>query len=148
MFRRRVASRQRGEWYVNVRACVDGLGGSRVADPSGYGASAAAYALNYASSATGASSAVNHVWWIDVETANTWSSNQAANAALIQGALTYLKQQGVSDRVIMYMQSRTPGAVVAQGPPPGTVIVAPPPPVSVGIGVGPYYGPYYRRSWY
>src|SRR5947207_1080662 len=41
------------------------------ADPSGYGASAAAYALNYASSATGASSAVNHVWWLDVETANT-----------------------------------------------------------------------------
>src|SRR5438309_929165 len=62
------------------------------ADPSGYGASAAAYALNYASSATGSSSAVNHVWWIDVETANTWSSNQAANAAVVQGALTYLKQ--------------------------------------------------------
>ena len=61
-------------------------------DPAGYGASAAAYALNYASSATGASSAVSHVWWIDVETANTWSSNQSQNVAVIQGALTYLKQ--------------------------------------------------------
>jgi len=60
-------------------------------DPSGYGASAAAYALNYASSQTGASSALNHVWWIDVETTNTWSSNQAANAAVVKGALTYLK---------------------------------------------------------
>jgi len=60
--------------------------------PSSYGASAAAYALNYATSATGASSATNHVWWIDVETANSWSSSQAANAAVVQGALTYLKQ--------------------------------------------------------
>jgi hypothetical protein len=62
------------------------------ADPAGYGAQAAAYALNYASSVTGASSAVGHAWWIDVETGNTWSSNQAANAAVVQGALKYLKQ--------------------------------------------------------
>ena len=61
-------------------------------DPAGYGASAAAYALNYASAQTGASSATSHAWWIDVETANTWSSNQAANAAVVKGALTYLKQ--------------------------------------------------------
>ena len=60
--------------------------------PAAYGANAAAYALNYATSQTGASSAVNHVWWIDVETTNTWSSNQAANVAVIQGALSYLKQ--------------------------------------------------------
>jgi len=60
--------------------------------PSSYGASAAAYALNYASSATGATSAASHVWWIDVETANSWSSDQAANAAVVQGALSYLKQ--------------------------------------------------------
>jgi hypothetical protein len=61
-------------------------------DPAGYGAQAAAYALSYASTQTGASSAVSHVWWIDVETANTWSSSQAANAAVVQGALSYLKQ--------------------------------------------------------
>jgi hypothetical protein len=61
-------------------------------DPAGYGAQAAAYALNYASAQTGASSAVGHVWWIDVETANSWSSSQVANAAVVQGALTYLKQ--------------------------------------------------------
>lgn len=60
--------------------------------PSTYGAQAAAYALNYAAGQTGASSAASHVWWIDVETANTWSSSQAANAAVVQGALTYLKQ--------------------------------------------------------
>jgi hypothetical protein len=32
------------------------------------------------------------VWWIDVETTNTWSSSQPLNVAVIQGALTYLKQ--------------------------------------------------------
>ena len=61
-------------------------------DPAGYGASAAAYAVNYAASQTGASSAATHGWWIDVETANTWSSSQSQNSAVIQGALTYLKQ--------------------------------------------------------
>ena len=35
---------------------------------------------------------MSHVWWIDVETANTWSSSQSLNVAVIQGALTYLKQ--------------------------------------------------------
>src|SRR5581483_5519734 len=43
--------------------------------------------------------------------------------------LTYLKQQGVSDRVIMYMQSRTPGVVAA----------------GVAGGVGFVSGPGYRR---
>lgn len=58
-----------------------------------WGSNAAKFALAYATGQTGASSTVNHVWWIDVETANTWSSSQALNATVIQGALTYLKQQ-------------------------------------------------------
>src|SRR5437763_8624727 len=57
-----------------------------------YGWNAAAAAFSYASSQAGAAAASTHVWWIDVETANTWSSNQALNATVIQGALTYLKQ--------------------------------------------------------
>src|SRR5438067_1162072 len=56
-----------------------------------YGWNAASYALGYASSQTGASAATSHVWWIDVETTNTWSSNQSLNVAVIQGALTFLK---------------------------------------------------------
>jgi hypothetical protein len=60
--------------------------------------------------------------------------------------LTYLKQQGVSDRVMMYMQSRSPATVGVA--PPGAVIVGPPPPppVAIGVGVGPVY--YRQRYWY
>jgi hypothetical protein len=80
-----LANKAAPAYYMN-------LSNTSTSDPAGFGASAAAYALNYAASVTGASSAVGHVWWIDVETANTWSSSQAANAAVVQGALTYLKQ--------------------------------------------------------
>jgi len=65
-------------------------------DPSGYGASAAAYALNYASSATGATNAVNHAWWIDVETANTWSSDVTVNSADIQGMVDYFHAKSLT----------------------------------------------------
>ncbi len=58
--------------------------------------------------------------------------------------LNYLRDQGVSNRVIMYMQSRTPGAVMA---PRGAVYVVEPPPPPVAVGVGFYSGPYYRRGW-
>ncbi|MBV8297691.1 MAG: hypothetical protein JO085_12705 [Acidimicrobiia bacterium] len=80
-----VANKGAPSYYMNIA----NPGSS---DPAGYGASAAAYALSYAASQTGASSAATHGWWIDVETANSWSSNQAQNAAVIQGALTYLKK--------------------------------------------------------
>lgn len=65
--------------------------------------------------------------------------------------ITYLKQQGVSDRVILAMQQRrSPGpgqvrAVPAYGP--GYVVYEPaPPPVSVGVGFGYATGPR-RRCW-
>jgi hypothetical protein len=57
-----------------------------------YGWNAAAAAFAYASSQAGSTAAASHVWWIDVETANTWSPSQALNVAVVRGALTYLKQ--------------------------------------------------------
>ena len=57
-----------------------------------YGWNAATFALGYASAQTGSSAAGSHVWWLDVETANTWSSNTGLNASVVQGALAYLKQ--------------------------------------------------------
>jgi hypothetical protein len=61
--------------------------------------------------------------------------------------ITYLKQQGVSDRVITAMQVRRappPGYYYRR---PGVVYVdpGPPPPVAVGVGFGYGYGP--RRCW-
>lgn len=60
-----------------------------------YGYNAAADAFSAAQQQTGA--AAGHMWWLDVETANTWSygsaTSQAANVADIQGAIDELTSQ-------------------------------------------------------
>ncbi len=75
-----------------------------------YGWNAASFAFGYASSQTGATSAATHVWWVDVETTNTWSSSQALNVSVIQGALTYLKQRS-SKAVGVYSTSYQWGVI-------------------------------------
>jgi len=55
-----------------------------------YGSNAAEAAFLYANS-QGASS---EVWWIDIETANSWSRKSAQNVLVIQGAVDYLVGQG------------------------------------------------------
>jgi hypothetical protein len=57
-----------------------------------YGYNAAVEAFDYA----GTSGVSSGVWWIDVETANTWDTNTANNALTIQGALTALGADGVT----------------------------------------------------
>jgi hypothetical protein len=58
-----------------------------------YGYNAAKHAFAYAQQATGAAGA--HSWWLDVETANSWSSTPALNTADILGAVAFLRSQGV-----------------------------------------------------
>lgn len=53
-------------------------------------------ALNAVSTATNAH-ASSSTWWLDIETGNSWSSNQTANYAVIQGAVAALNDKGVSD---------------------------------------------------
>jgi len=61
-----------------------------------YGWNAAANSFADAASAAGSTAAaVASPWWLDVETANSWETNTANNDADIQGALDYLKTQGV-----------------------------------------------------
>lgn len=64
---------------------------------------------------------------------------------LTAGDITVLRQQGVSERVVGFMQTRRPGVAVVQPPPPGVVYVQQPPPVAVGVGLG-FGGGYGRRG--
>jgi len=64
--------------------------------------------------------------------------------ALTAADVTYMKQQGVSDQVISYMQARAaPGSMVVPGRTVYVVEPYGPPPVAVGVGIG--YG--YHRRW-
>jgi hypothetical protein len=54
-----------------------------------FGYNAARLALADAQSQETAAS----MWWLDVETENTWSDNLPANAQVVQGAIDYLKSQ-------------------------------------------------------
>jgi surface antigen len=67
--------------------------------------------------------------------------NSSSAYALTANDITYMRQQGVSERVIGYMLGRTaPATMVVPG---RTVYVMepPPPPVAVGVGIG------YGRRW-
>jgi hypothetical protein len=58
---------------------------------SNFGYNAAVDAFEYASS----QGVHAGVWWLDIETANTWSSSPGLNALTIQGALVALNAEGV-----------------------------------------------------
>jgi hypothetical protein len=59
-----------------------------------YGWNAASHAFAYAATQSAAGAGVT--WWLDIETANTWSSNTAANSADIQGMVDYFGSQAVT----------------------------------------------------
>jgi hypothetical protein len=58
-----------------------------------YGFNAAKHAYATAQAKTGV--AGRHSWWLDVETTNSWSDDQALNVADILGSLAYLRSQKV-----------------------------------------------------
>jgi len=53
-----------------------------------YGYNASLYAIHYAASRN----AHSNLWWLDVETENSWSTNTTLNKAALQGAVDALKQ--------------------------------------------------------
>jgi hypothetical protein len=57
---------------------------------------AAQYAFGRAVGTTGRQFATQAPWWLDVESANSWSTQQDTNAVDVQGALDYLRSAGVA----------------------------------------------------
>jgi hypothetical protein len=75
------------EFYVNTA-------NPGTSDPYGYGLDAARDAYAYATARV--SAGPGHLWWLDVETANSWSPDKGANAAVIAGALAFFASRGVA----------------------------------------------------
>jgi hypothetical protein len=60
-----------------------------------YGWNNATDAMGYAEQQTPAGAAPTKAWWLDVETANSWSTNQSLNVTTLQGSVDYLRSRGV-----------------------------------------------------
>jgi hypothetical protein len=70
----------------------------KVCQAYNYGYNAASHSYLYAQS----KSATSTMWWLDIETSNSWSSIKTINDATIQGAIDYLNSPGVGAIVGIY----------------------------------------------
>ncbi|MCU1554777.1 MAG: hypothetical protein JWM13_2263 [Arthrobacter sp.] len=77
--------------------------GTRVANPYGNCAlrvfKACSYMYGYAkayddATVRGVSKPATYMWWLDVETENSWQSDKAANAAVLEGMTAYFQKIG------------------------------------------------------
>ncbi len=76
------------EFYMNTANPGVGVG-----DAYDYGFGAARDAYAYATSRV--SAGPGHLWWLDVETGNSWSSDHGANTAVIAGSIAFFRGRGV-----------------------------------------------------
>jgi len=83
------AGSSRVDWYAQTGPEPCGPG-----DEAGcaydYGYNGAQQAFEYAASQTGLAAAAAATWWLDVETANSWSADVSLNLADIQGSIDFL----------------------------------------------------------
>jgi len=97
--------------YLNLNAAIGSTASQGASGPYGtckkgdrtclaenYGWNAAEYAYNDAASAH----ATSVMWWIDIETANSWWPQTALNDDVIQAAVAYLQQPGQGVTVGIY----------------------------------------------
>jgi hypothetical protein len=61
-----------------------------------YGWLSAQDAYTRAALVVGSPAASQYAWWLDVEAANSWSSDQANNASTLQGVIEYLRSVNIS----------------------------------------------------
>lgn len=78
------------------RPCLDLTTANDKGCAYNYGWNSAGDAFTTASNAVGGATAASRVWWLDVETANSWDGTTAANAAAIQGFIDALNAHGVA----------------------------------------------------
>ena len=88
--------------YVNLNAPVGSTVRGNTSSPKScaksdkvcqaynYGYNAASHSYSYAQS----QSATSAMWWLDIETGNSWSATKAINDATIQGAVDFLNTTG------------------------------------------------------
>jgi hypothetical protein len=81
-----------------------------------YGWLSAHDAYSRALGVVGSPAAAQYTWWLDVESANSWSNDMASNAATLQGALDYLRSVNVGS-IGVYSTSTDWEALI--GPPSG-----------------------------
>jgi hypothetical protein len=77
------------EFYLNTANPGVALG-----DAYGYGFDAARDA--YSTATSHVSAGPGHQWWLDVETANSWSPDKGANTAVIAGTIAFLRGRGLA----------------------------------------------------
>ena len=70
----------------------------KVCQAYNYGYNAASHSYSFAHS----KGAISTLWWLDIETGNSWSSTKAINDATIQGAIDYLNITGAGAIVGIY----------------------------------------------
>ncbi len=66
--------------------------GDKACQAHNYGWNAAQDAYTYAQGQASGAVVAGTVWWLDIETANSWSSTASLNRADIQGAIDYLQK--------------------------------------------------------
>jgi hypothetical protein len=94
------------------RLC-DGSASNDCAYDYGWSAAQDAYARG---AGVGGAMTTGVTWWLDVEAANSWSSDMANNAADLQGSLDFLHSAGVVQTGI-YSTSTDWSAIIGSPPP-------------------------------
>ncbi len=113
--------------YINLNAPYGSTVAGNIAAPKSCPASAATsteptvcegynYGYNAAEDAYAYAKSANvpaKLWWLDIEEANSWSSDTGVNDATIQGAIDYLNTQGM--RVGIYSTARMWRGIAGSG---------------------------------
>jgi hypothetical protein len=102
-------------FYINISAPLGSSASNGMNGPKGpcsstdylcqsynFGYNAAQYAYSFAAGQLGTSTVAGRVWWLDVETANSWwgldngNCSSSCNDQVLQGAIDYFHQNGLT----------------------------------------------------